>query len=493
MLLLSSLFQKIRTYSTKVENPRLRNYDTFNPTLRATIQQLDAISPRFELAKNQLEILYHPADFYNLIKQKIRSAENRIFLSSLYIGKTQHELVECLQDSLSQKPELKVDILVDYLRSTRESPNPSPASLLAPLVEKFGKERVNIRFYHTPHLSGIKKALLPKRINEGWGLQHMKICGFDKEVILTGANLSEDYFTNRQDRYYLFKNAPLADYYFGLQKAVSSISYQLIPSKTSEKYTLEWPSSNFASEPHLNVERFIKESTRLVLPLLRSPVTKPEYLADPEIIVYPVSSLKPIMNPDRSTEKPAILRLLTLLNDPDVKWAFTAGYFNIHPEISSRFIESHAKGTVITAAPEANSFYKSKGISKYLPDAYLYKAQLFLDQVRRKDCVRLLEWQNGIVNTPTGWSYHAKGLWLSLSGENMPSITVVGSSNYTRRAYALDLETNAVVITKNKSVKEQMARELENLTSHTTQLADFSHRHISPGVKIATTILSKML
>jgi CDP-diacylglycerol--glycerol-3-phosphate 3-phosphatidyltransferase len=41
----------------------------------------------------------------------------------------------------------------------------------------------------------------------------MKFYVFDNDVIITGANLSEDYFTTRQDRYFVIKNAPeLANY-----------------------------------------------------------------------------------------------------------------------------------------------------------------------------------------------------------------------------------------------------------------------------------------
>jgi len=81
---------------------------------------------------------------------------------------------------------LKVSVLTDALRGTRESPDTSCASLLASLVEEFGTERVDLRMYHTPNLRGFKKALIPKRINEGWGLQHMKLYGFDDEIILSG-------------------------------------------------------------------------------------------------------------------------------------------------------------------------------------------------------------------------------------------------------------------------------------------------------------------
>ena len=54
--------------------------------------------------------------------------------------------------------------------------------------------------YHTPLLRGVLKALVPQRYNETLGLQHTKIFVFDDSVILSGANLSSDYFTNRQDR-----------------------------------------------------------------------------------------------------------------------------------------------------------------------------------------------------------------------------------------------------------------------------------------------------
>lgn len=76
--------------------------------------------------------------------------------------------------------------MTDALRGTREAPDPSCASLLAPLVAEFGPHRVEIRMYHTPNLTGLRKRHIPNRINEGWGLQHMKLYGVDDEIILSG-------------------------------------------------------------------------------------------------------------------------------------------------------------------------------------------------------------------------------------------------------------------------------------------------------------------
>ena len=44
-------------------------------------------------------------------------------------------------------------------------------------------------------------------MSEVIGVCHMKAYIFDDNVLISGANLSTTYFTKRQDRYYLFKNA----------------------------------------------------------------------------------------------------------------------------------------------------------------------------------------------------------------------------------------------------------------------------------------------
>jgi CDP-diacylglycerol---glycerol-3-phosphate 3-phosphatidyltransferase len=59
------------------------------------------------------------------------------------------------------------------------------------------------------------------------------------------ANLSRDYFTNRQDRYHVFKSSELTDYYATFHGALRSISYKLqsAPDRP-ERFRLDWPESN---------------------------------------------------------------------------------------------------------------------------------------------------------------------------------------------------------------------------------------------------------
>ncbi|KAG7663323.1 PGS1 [[Candida] subhashii] len=495
----------IRNYSTN--NPTISNdlANTFHPRLKTIFEQLDSIAPRFLLKSGEIDILTEPNEFYNTLKQKISTAKNRVYLSSLYIGKSQHELIQCIDDALTTNEDLKVYILTDALRGTREAPHqPCSANLLVPLVEKFGKHRIDVRMYHTPHLSGLTKSVTPKRINEGWGLQHMKLYGFDDEIILSGANLSQDYFTDRQDRYYLFKNKSITDYYYRIHMAISSLSYQIVNTKQLKQgFRMSWPTSNKSCEPHMNRERFISDSSYLLEPILKqhSLGAFKEFSdhEDYDTIVYPVSQFTPLFPhlQDCSTEKPAILRILAYLDSPKIKWWFTAGYFNMLPEIQERLLNGKAQGSVITASPKANSFYKSPGVSYYLPEAYLLFAKRFLEKVKdlgKSSLITVYEWQNGIVNTPGGWSYHAKGLWVTVPEENEPSITVIGSSNYTKRAYSLDLESNAIIITKDANLKSKMKHEIDHLMEHASELSlkDFQPKPISIPVDSDVIVKEKV-
>jgi len=60
------------------------------------------------------------------------------------------------------------------------------------------------------------------------GVHHMKLHVFDDNVMITGANLSDDYFTNRQDRCYVILGAKhLADFVSDLNDTISDVSFRL--------------------------------------------------------------------------------------------------------------------------------------------------------------------------------------------------------------------------------------------------------------------------
>ncbi|KXX76078.1 CDP-diacylglycerol--glycerol-3-phosphate 3-phosphatidyltransferase [Madurella mycetomatis] len=469
------------------------------------VGELDRIAPSFKVNGSQIHVLQSPAEFYETLKDKIRNAERRIFLSTLYIGKSEKELIATLQETLRAKPELKLSILTDALRGTREAPNPSCASLLAPLIAEFGADRVEIRMYHTPNLTGLRKKYIPKRINEGWGLQHMKLYGIDDEIILSGANLSSDYFTNRQDRYHLFSSKDITEYFANLQNAVSSLSFLVKPSDSPAGFEMVWPENNAAPSPLEDPQQFIKESTGLLAGLI-SPKTAPLTARDAtppqerDTSVYMLAQFSQLLSPDTSTELPAVTHVLKTLSSPQYaksSWTFTAGYFNPAPSLTKLLLsaESH-NNTVITASPFANGFYKSPGVSGLLPDAYTLLARRFVHAVhkhQREDSTVLREWRRGTVGEPGGWTYHAKGLWITLPGNETPSISLIGSSNYTKRSYSLDLEANALIVTENEGLKKRLAEEQQWLKEHSSIVTrdDFAKtdRRVGLNVRIAMMIV----
>uniref|UniRef100_A0A183ECE9 CDP-diacylglycerol--glycerol-3-phosphate 3-phosphatidyltransferase n=1 Tax=Gongylonema pulchrum TaxID=637853 RepID=A0A183ECE9_9BILA len=89
--------------------------------------------------------------------------------------------VQQLEKALNRNPEIKMSILLDCLRGTRGGDQGSSASILKRLVP-----RASVYLFHTPYLRGLGRLLLPERVNEVIGLQHMKLLIFDNHVIITG-------------------------------------------------------------------------------------------------------------------------------------------------------------------------------------------------------------------------------------------------------------------------------------------------------------------
>lgn len=524
-----SATRRLPVYRSRLLQAKPRRYSTSAPLaqppssspasmLGAFTNELDRIAPKFEIQGSQINVLRTPSEFYETLKSKILAAENRIFLSTLYIGKTEHELIATLQQALRAKPKLKLSILTDALRGTRESPEPSCASLLAPLVSEFGPERVEIRMYHTPNLTGLRKKYIPKRINEGWGLQHMKLYGMDDEIIISGANLSNDYFTNRQDRYHVFSSKEITDYFSNLHNAVSHLSFLVTPSaQESAGYTLEWPTSNLAPSPLTSPSEYITQSSNILTPLIQ-PTSKPTTSSLTNTTIYPISQLTPLFptSIDASTELPSITSILTTLSQPayaNSSWTFTAGYFNPDPSLTSLLLSTSShNNTVITASPWANGFYGSKGVSGLLPAAYTLLSRRFLERAQksgRENDIILKEWRRGTVGEKEGWTYHAKGLWITLtSPSSSPSnlfpsptqplppqgmITIVGSSNYTKRSYGLDLETGVAIVTKDEGLMKRLGEERDGLQDYAGQVGmdDFikTERRVSWRVRVAMWIV----
>ncbi|GAA5860274.1 hypothetical protein JCM8547_003449 [Rhodosporidiobolus lusitaniae] len=575
--------------TTRFHTARIPPDHARTPAWKDVEESLSSRLPTFPTrGREHVRVLYEPKEFYRALIDQIQRAKKRIFLASLYVGKEETELVAALHSALRKNPSLRLTFLVDYLRSTREHPNPSSASLLASLSAAFPAQ-VDLRLFHTPELNGWARKYIPKRFNEGWGLQHMKIYGFDDDVILSGANLSHDYFTNRADRYLHFRShAPLADYFSSLISLVSSYSYRLTASDTSTPHpaiSISWPSDSpfspssdpFFHDPRTSIPELKQHAHEALtaftsswhsrsphslassLPPFPSPPSSSSSssslsppppsaaLRNPRLpfLSHFDTSLRPVlqMGPFSISHEtdlvvPEIFRaanaLATAPGGRNTTLDWTSGYFSLREDYKKLVLDCAANVRIVSASPEANGFFGSKGVSRFIPPAYTYFAKKFWDEAqaqarkrgREESHVEMREWKR------EGWTYHAKGIWLapcisnphsppahdpstSFSPSYLPDpheqdfplrhlapsppfLTLLGSSNYGSRSASRDLEATLLVTTHDKGLRWELERECRRIREFAVERVgrgtwERDERRVPWGVRWAARAIEGML
>ncbi|KAJ6620069.1 hypothetical protein B0H10DRAFT_2175788 [Mycena sp. CBHHK59/15] len=467
-----------------------------------TLQQ-----PRFAVSPDDIQILSKPTQFYILLLEMIRRAQTRIFISSLYIGSNESEFVSTLAEALRNKPKLQIHMLFDLNRSTRPGPH-NTAKLLIPLV-------------HDPSLRGILAKLIPPRFNEGWGTWHAKIYGVDDEVMISGANLNKSYFTDRQDRYIHFTNQQnLSQYCFDFIEAVSTVSFELQPPVSSAPigpysfrdggYEISWPTPEL--HPHE-----IHNKAELALSTLQATYHKsaPEPFDPTKVLMFPLIQAGQFnIRDEEHTLKLLFDHVNAISETPTAQgrplFDLTSGYFGLYEEYQILILRSsNVDCRIVAASPKANGFYGSRGVSGRIPEGYTLLEQRFMKAVKRAGRessgstgsrgVQLNEWEKD------GWTYHAKGIWLSPSANSPPMLTLFGSTNLNSRSAHIDTELSFLMVvpsTDTRSsasssssasiLRQQLADEIQGLRAHSTPWKG-AHRNVRLGTKILVGLVGGML
>lgn len=419
-----------------------------------SLDWLHSVSPCFPIHGDQISIIHNPRDFYNTIVTKCSEAKKRICLASLYLGtgELEHTFVKTIHDNLKQNLQLKVKILLDFTRGTRGDVNSK--TMLMPLVRE--SNNCELSLYHTPVLRGLTKRLAPPRWNELLGLQHMKIYLFDDSVLISGANLSNDYFTNRQDRYILVEDKPLADFYTNFISKVQEFSLRV--NETAEvKLHNDWEilpyegaTCDFASEARKRIFNFFDEVTEAQKTAVAE---KP----DADTWVFPLIEMGQLGIHHDSV----VTKRLFSSSVQGSKFKLATGYFNLTQDYMDTIThQCLAHCSILMAHPNANGFQGAKGPAGGIPAAYTLIAKNFykkLIKANQEQRVSLFEYEKD------GWSYHAKGLWYYLPNSNLPNLTLIGSSNFGERSVNRDLENQICVVTSNKSLQKRLQNEVDHL------------------------------
>ncbi|KZT53490.1 hypothetical protein CALCODRAFT_50949 [Calocera cornea HHB12733] len=432
--------------------------------------------PSFSLLSKDVTILAQPNEFYKTLIDMVKRAKRRIFISSLYIGTEEVELIETLHRTLSTNPQLRLSLLLDLRRSTR--PGPSTAHMLLPLLRAF-PNRADVHLFKSPKLSGMMEKLVPRRFDEGWGTWHAKVYGVDEEVMFSGANLNTSYFTDRQDRYLHFANQPqLAEYCLAFLRLFSSYSFRLLPTSftaststsfSPDEYNLEWASPSPCRSINASAERDI-----LDLHSTSTSLSTPPSDSEPHD-----THLRPIIQAgvfNIREEERVLPALMKALAEQGGTLDLTSGYFALHEPYQRALIDACLPTRILAAGPKANGFYGSRGLSGRIPEAYTLYEKRFWQKVRAAGLagdeqgegavVRLEEWER------EGWTYHAKGMWLwpASSSPSLdarpppgPTTTLFGSTNLNSRSASLDTELSFFLSTTSPELRTRLGEEVDRL------------------------------
>lgn len=347
-------------------------------------------------------------------------------------------------------------ILLDYNRATRETVSEkndekvvqSSKSLLLPLVSK----GANVNFYLTHKLSGWRQWIqrLPQW-NELCALHHMKLYLFDDNIVISGANLSDMYFTNRQDRYILIRNSPeICDYFDDLIQTVSKFSLNL-DSKGNFALDPDW---KYDPRKFFHQRGFRKHAKHKITKLNEKHYTlSSRYdLTEADSVLFPLIQMKSIGVDD---EEHFFSSLITSC-PKTARMCVATGYFNLTDSYQQHLLQCFPKyrTTIVMASEEANGFYNGSGILKYIPYVYTQYVKRFLRNVRTSDDISIFYYCR------PSWSFHGKGIWLF---NQKYLITMFGSSNFGYRSVFRDNEAQVVLLTKDPALIESFSEEYQHL------------------------------
>ncbi|CAG9314460.1 unnamed protein product [Blepharisma stoltei] len=498
--------------------------------------------PFFTIKSHQIQIFDSPVDFYLALCKGIRVSYKRIILSSLYIGDGPLErfLLDQLFNRLEVHKSLRCNILVDYNRGHRGKYFSSYA-LLKSLKANFNPNpNVRVGFYKPPVTNIFPGALYGAR--ELQGVQHTKVAVFDDTVFLTGANMSENYFTERQDRYFLFKDhTKFADFCDDTVNSLIDCSYQMdddarlvIPNNQPIiRGNLDKSSRSDFKEMirnRIKMTKFLHNKEEHEKHQFKSPrdsamEEKNEEKELAELVNKEKdwsSRFKKILTPEdvfnELKDMPHSLNVITgdggwnssqlTVTGEDViifpsiqlpqagvnddrllieallpcfsELKIASGYMGF-PNSFTPLLKQVKALELLCASPLANGFL-GDGVKNWIPFMYRCLEKEIFGKLTNAS---LFEYQR------EGWTFHGKGIWAS--DKSGTYLTALGSSNFSRRSYLRDAEFMVYLWTDCPAFKKTLMIEQQKLWTHSYRVGRETFEQKQFKIGLGTKVLTKLL
>jgi CDP-diacylglycerol--serine O-phosphatidyltransferase len=403
-------------------------------------QQHLAQLPKLSQSVDDVNTLFSPADFREVLLQKIASATRRICIVALYLEQDDagKAVLTALYQAKQQRPEIEVTVLVDWHRAQRGRIGAAATN-------------TNADWYHrmTEEYPGIDIPVygVPVNTREALGVLHFKGFIVDDCVIYSGASVNDVYLHQhdkyRYDRYQVICNPQLSDIMYNWMQE------NLVHGRAVHRL----------DKLHRPKSPEIKNDIRLFRQELRDASFHFQGNADNEqLAVTPLVGLG----------KASLLNktIYHLMPCTEQKLVICTPYFNLPAVLVRNIITLLREGKqveIIVGDKTANDFYIPEDqpfkIIGALP--YLYEINL------RRFLSRLQYYVNSGQLIVRLWkdadnSYHLKGMWVD---EEWMLLT---GNNLNPRAWRLDLENAILIHDPKQELTAQRDHELDLIRTHTT-------------------------
>ncbi|WP_109127245.1 CDP-diacylglycerol--serine O-phosphatidyltransferase [Dyella sp. C11] len=442
-------------------SPRSIARRLFSPRRRRALDLSGHVN--FAVPPEAITTLEGPAAFRETLLSLIAQAHRRIVLVALYLQDDDagREVLEALHGARSVRPDLSIEVYVDWHRARRgligKGTSEGNAAMYRKFAERFG--------------DGVVIRGVPVQTRELFGVLHLKGFIIDDTVLYSGASLNDVYLAKhgryRLDRYHVIRHKPLAD------SMAAYVDGQFQGSDAVPRLDhLPQPRSRDLQEPIRRLRQSLQEAQY---------VGESEVPRHGDITVIPLAGFGRNDNALNET-------LLGLLRRAQKRVILLTPYFNLPRPVRAVIGQLLRRGCqldIMVGDKTANDFYippeqpfSRIGLLPYLYEANLRRFARSHQRAIDHGQLNLWLWRDG-DNT-----YHLKGLFVD------DETAVLTGNNLNPRAWALDLENGLLLRDPWGKLTGQHEAEWQRLRQCATRVA---HYRDLPGARSYPPEVRKLL
>ncbi|RDI98853.1 CDP-diacylglycerol--serine O-phosphatidyltransferase [Dyella solisilvae] len=419
--------------------------------------------PQLAVAASAISTLAGPEAFRDTLLALIASAQRRIVLVALYLQDDDagREVLDALYAARAARPELSVEVYVDWHRARRgligKGDSEGNAAMYREYAQRLGE--------------GVVIRGVPVQNRELFGVLHLKGFVIDDAVLYSGASLNDVYLGRhgryRLDRYHLIRDRVLADSMADLVAREFRDSDAVI---RLDRAPL--PRTRELQEPIRRLRQSLQQAR------YRGAHEAP---GEGEVAVTPLVGFGRSDNALNDT-------LLGLMRGAQRRVILLTPYFNLPRPVRAAIGQLLRRGCqldIMVGDKVANDFYippgqpfNRIGLLPYLYEANLRRFARLHQGAIDRGRLNLWLWRHDDN------SYHLKGLFVD------EDVAVLTGNNLNPRAWALDLENGLLLRDPSGLLVAQHAAEWEALRQHATRVA---HYHELEGVRSYPPEVRRML